>query len=365
MKAYINHLGAANPGEAIKQSAIAEFMCKANHLDQFQSQKLKALYRASGIQQRYSVIEDYASTLPSNFTFYPNSTDLMPFPTVSKRMALYRKHALPLALKAIDNAQIGQQKEGITHLITVSCTGMYAPGLDIELITALQLSNHVKRIGIHFMGCYAAITALKTAASIIQAEPDAQVLVVCLELCSIHFQKSALDDQLLANALFADGAAVALISGKAMGMSLKLEDFHCDILVSGNQDMAWHIGDFGFEMQLSSYVPDLIGSGISDLTHKLLSKLELAPEDVDYWAIHPGGKRILEVIERTFGLTKKTNQKAYEVLANYGNMSSPTVLFVLKSLMDDLTNEDIGKNVLSFAFGPGLTIESMLLKVEY
>jgi alpha-pyrone synthase len=188
--------------------------------------------------------------------------------------------------------------------------------------------------------------------------------LVCIELCTLHFQKAKTQDHLLSNALFGDGAAALLISGKKYNtINLSMNRFFCDLAPEGKNDMAWHVGDFGFEMTLTSYIPGLIKGGISQLTHNLLNTLSLSVEDIDYFAIHPGGRRILEAIEQALGLSKEDNRHAYEVLRYFGNMSSPTVLFVLKSIWSELTSADAGKNILSFAFGPGLTLESMLLSV--
>ena len=334
-----------------------------------EKRRLMALYRASGIQYRHSVLQDFGQH--DGFSFFPDSEDLEPFPTIAARMQLYREHALPLSLQAVrrclQNAGSGQSEE-ISHLIVVSCTGMYAPGLDIELVQELDLSSHVKRSCINFMGCYAAFNALKAADSIIRADADSRVLMVCTELCTIHFQKEKTEDNLLSNALFADGAAAVLLSGDAAvdTPQLELEHFHCDLAPEGKQEMAWEIGDFGFEMKLSSYVPDIISRGIGRLTRQLLEQLKSKAADMRpaYYAIHPGGKRILEVIEEQLELSKEDNRFAYQVLQQYGNMSSPTILFVLQKIYRELNTTDHEKRILSFAFGPGLTMESMLLKIH-
>jgi prepilin-type processing-associated H-X9-DG protein len=242
---------------------------------------------------------------------------------------------------------------------------MYAPGLDIELVHALGLPTNVQRTSINFMGCYAAFNALKVADAFCNASPDACVLVVCTELCSIHFQQHPSDDNILANALFADGSAAMLVQAKPTGTkNLLCEAFHNDFSISGQHDMAWQIGNHGFEMMLSSYVPDVIGRGIGDLTSRLLKKIALDISDVSYFAIHPGGRKILEAIEAKLGLTREQNAPAYQVLADFGNMSSVTVVFVLQEIFRKVAKEDHGKHILSFAFGPGLTLESMLLRIQ-
>lgn len=362
---YITAIGVANPNHKFDQLTIAEFMIRAMRLNEEEARKLKALYRATGIENRYSVLSDYGRE--KNFDFYSNHPDREPFPSTSQRMELFRKEALTLSKYAIHQclAKVTDfNADEITHLIVVSCTGMYAPGLDIDIVKALGLNSSIERTCINFMGCYAAFNALKLADSFCKSA-NAKVLVVCTELCSIHFQKENTEENWLANSLFADGSAALLIESSARkGLNLKPEGFYCDLAMNGEQDMAWGVGDTGFEMKLSAYVPDIIRSGIKRLTQSLLDKVSRKIMDISYFAIHPGGKRILEVIEAELNLNKEQNKYAYDVLRKFGNMSSPTVLFVLNEIWNQLTPGDQGKEILSFAFGPGLTMESMILKIE-
>ncbi|MCA8832075.1 type III polyketide synthase [Hymenobacter pini] len=369
MSSYLCAIGTANPPHRIPQLQIADFMAQALELDEAGTRKLRALYRVSGIGQRYTVLPDYGRA-NGEFSFFPNTPGLEPFPSVGQRMAEYRRHALPLSVQAAQ-ACFEQMPEvepsSITHLITVSCTGMYAPGLDIELVAALRLPGHVQRTCVNFMGCYAAVNALKLADAFCRATPEARVLIVCTELCTLHFQKSLEDDHLVSNALFGDGSAAVLVQGQPakQGPSLALTAFHCDLEPDGHADMAWHINNFGFEMTLSSYVPRMIQQGIGQLTQRLLADLPVQLADVRAFAIHPGGRKILEAIEQALGITAHDNRFAYQVLRDYGNMSSVTVLYVLQALLQTLTPADAGQPVLSFAFGPGLTLEAMLLTVAY
>jgi predicted naringenin-chalcone synthase len=253
--------------------------------------------------------------------------------------------------------------EEVTHLITISCTGMYAPGLDIDLINQLNLKPQVQRTCINFMGCYAAITGIRTADAFCKADPKAKVLVVATELCTIHFQNKSDEDNLLANAIFSDGSAAFIMTAldeNANQKGISPLAFHTEILSDGGENMAWNIGDFGFEMKLSSYVPSLVESGIKKMTDGLKAKLTHA--HLTKYAIHPGGKRILEVIESELGLTKEDNRYAYEVLSEYGNMSSATLLFVLDKMMKDSSHQK--EQCLSVAFGPGLTLESLVLELR-
>ena len=363
---HITAIGVANPSHRFTQEQIADFMVNAMQLDEHDTRKLRTIFQASGINYRHSVIGDYG--LSSNFTFFPNTENFEPFPSTSQRLNLFREHALDLSIAAVQNLRDSLPQfdlRTVTHLINVSCTGLYAPGLDIEMVTRLGLSPTVQRTGINFMGCYAAFNALKVADAFCAQNIDAKVLIVCTELCSLHFQKAATDDNLIANALFADGAAAVFMQArKPEGLSLEPRVFQSTIIPEGNDDMAWAIGEVGFEMKLSTYVPSLIKGGIASLANAALQQTGKQLSDIRHFAIHPGGRKILDAIERELSISHELNDAAYEVLRNYGNMSSPTVLFVLQRIMQRLSAEDDGELVLSFAFGPGLTLESMVLGIE-
>ncbi|WP_310586111.1 type III polyketide synthase [Telluribacter humicola] len=364
--AYITSIGTATPPNRFDQMSIAEFMANALHLDATGQRRLRALYRSTRIHHRYSVLADYGKEV-GDFTFYPNTPDLEPFPTVSQRMDLYREHAVPLAEKAIRDCLIQRAVPiaSITHLITVSCTGMYAPGPDIELIERLGLRTSTHRMAINFMGCYGAFNGMKAAVAIVKADPAAKVLMVCTELCTIHFQKKNEEDHLLANALFADGSAAILVEGEPEeGVpALEVAQFACEVLPEGNQDMAWHISDFGFEMKLTSRVPDVLKKGIHSVLDRVIAAQGIQRSEVALYAIHPGGRRILEVIEQVLGICACDNAPAYDVLRDYGNMSSVTVLFVLKNLWERHSEAD-GRWIFTSAFGPGLTAETALLRIK-
>lgn len=363
---FISAIGIAVPEYTFSQPAIASFMERAMQPDYAESRKLHAIFRASGIETRHSVLDDYGKE--HDYSFYPNTENIEPFPSTQKRLEAYRKHALPLSLRAIENCfqESSIKPTMITHLLQVSCTGMYAPGLDIDLIRHLGLNEHVQRTCINFMGCYAAFNALKLADAICKADHHAAVLIVCTELCTLHFQKEPTEDNLLANALFADGAGALLVTPSPQpGWNLVPERFHNGLAFNGKEHMAWNIGNHGFEMKLSSYVPDTIRTGIKKLTTELLNQFQKNIGDIFFFAIHPGGKKILEAIEQELGISREQNEPAYTVLRKYGNMSSATILFVLHHIMQQLQPHDSDKLVLSFAFGPGLTLESMLLKTHY
>ena len=243
---------------------------------------------------------------------------------------------------------------------------MYAPGMDIEIVHRLKLKSSINRTAINFMGCYGAFNAIKVADAICKSESDAVVLIVCVEICTIHFQKNMDLDNIIANSIFADGAAAALIQSTPEHKKyFTLESFYNDLLPQTNEEMTWHIGDNGFDIVLSTYVPDIIQGGIAAFIYKLLNRNDLTFADIDFFAIHPGGLKILEACETALNISKDDNKYSYQTLRHYGNMSSAyTILFVLKAIWDDINDQDHQKNIFSAAFGPGLTLESMMLKTH-
>jgi alpha-pyrone synthase len=359
-------IGTANPRYGQNQGDTVAFLAEALGLSRAERRLFKSVYAATGIERRYSVLGDFLLQ-KGEFSFFPND-EQSAFPSTAQRMNIYKQHALPLAKAAIADC-LSQLKDfaldSITHLITVSCTGMYAPGIDIELVQQLGLRSTTKRTTVNFMGCYGAFNALKIADAVCRSDQRAVVMVVCVEICSIHFQENMSLDNIIANAIFSDGAAAVIIEPEAKSSKqLAIEKFHSDILPDTNQHMAWHIGDKGFDIVLSQYVSSLIESGIPVFLRDLFRSEKISVSDIDIFAIHPGGIKILEACEAALNIDKSHNQHAYDVLSQYGNMSSATILFVLKSIMSSLSKLDHDKRILSCAFGPGLTIESMLLRVE-
>lgn len=365
MDVGITAIGTANPLYKQHQEKTAEVIADGLHLDAVKKRFLKSVYKASGIEYRHSVLSDYCKT-SDQFEFFPRNADI-PFPTTSIRMQIYKENALHLALSAIQNC-IGSCRNvnTITHLITVSCTGMYAPGIDIEIVQHLQLKSDIKRTAINFMGCYGAFNAMKVAHDICRADPAAVVLLVCVELCSIHIQHNMTPSNMVSSAIFADGAAAVMIQADPVQKKyFTLRNFYCDLIPQTNNEMAWEIADHGFDMMLSSYVPELIQSGIAVFMQKILNQLYLQKSDIDFYAIHPGGLKILQACEAALNITSTDNRYAYHILRQYGNMSSATIIFVLKAIWDDLGVDDHDKHIFSTAFGPGLTFESMILKVHH
>ncbi len=324
---------------------------------------LSYLYKHSGIETRYSVIPDF--TLPvGQWQFFPHSRDLEPFPRLEHRMEWFKKHALPLSLKCASKCIEGVvDKEEITHLITVSCTGMSAPGLELELMEALGLKTNTTRTAINFMGCYAAIHGLKMANDIVTAQPASKVLLVCTELCSLHFQKTFSDDEITAPLLFGDGSAAVLVCGDDDNRNgIRLDSFYSEVLKEAKNSMSWNLSSHGFVMTLDADVPELFRADIGPLKERAIAKAGYEQDAIKYFCIHPGGKRILEALGKGLSLTDGDLDTSYKILREYGNMSSATVLFVLKEMWYK-TSADKGAHIFSAAFGPGLTMESVIMTI--
>ncbi len=348
-------LGTAVPSHKHNQTDILQFMQQAYAMDTVENRKLKFLYNLSGIATRYSPIPDYSQPM-SLWEFYPHDKTLHPFPSLELRMQWYKRYAAPLSAQAIRNCMEGvMHTDEITHLITVSCTGMSAPGLDLQLMEILNLPKYIFRTSLNFMGCYAAIHALKLADAICKTDTAARVMIVCTELCTLHFQKEATTDNIASTLLFGDGSAAALVTDDSFHLKgLHLKGFYSEVVPKGKKDMAWELSSTGFLMTLSGYVPELIEEDFEQLVQRALEQVGVPKEDIAQWCIHPGGKRIVEAIQKSLGLMPDNLQASYKVLREYGNMSSPTLLFVLKELMQQQTSGPI----FAAAFGPGLTMET-------
>jgi predicted naringenin-chalcone synthase len=354
-------IGTSVPAFKHNQSTILEFMQRAYALSDHDNRKIKFLYRQGGIETRYSVIPDYS--LPaSEWQFYSPTENLEPFPKLEKRMQWYQQYAAPLSLDAIHKCIQKFPGHTITHLITVSCTGMSAPGLDLELMGLLQLPAATFRTSVNFMGCYAAIHALKIADAFCKADKKANVLIVCTELCTLHFQKEHSMDNITSSMLFADGAAAILVTGNEETEGLKINNFYSTVSLKGKKDMVWELSSKGFQMTLSSYVADIIEENFDGIVQKALAEANLGKEDITQWSIHPGGKKILEAVHKSLGFANGQLQPCYDILRDYGNMSSPTILFVLEKIVERI-NKNETNNIFGAAFGPGLTMETFILSV--
>lgn len=342
------------PAFCHQQMDILQFMQVVYSTNDAERRKLRFMYSQSGIQQRYSVLADYSKPV-HDWKFYPQSENLEPFPTLEQRMALFNKQAPLLSVDAIRNCldNIHDHKE-VTHLITVSCTGMSAPGLDLQVMELMDFDKHIFRTSVNFMGCYAAIHALKIGDALCNSDPGARVLIVCTELCTLHFQREATLDNMTSSLLFGDGAAAILMtadSGSHPG--LHIDGFYSEIIVKGKRDMAWELSSSGFLMTLSGYVPDLIEEDFRAVVHRAIGGDSL--EDVSHWCMHPGGKRILEAVSKSTGVDGEALRHSYRVLQQYGNLSSASVVFVLKEILQQKTPI---RKLFGAAFGPGLTVET-------
>lgn len=348
------------PAYRHQQDHIFAFANAIHSTNETESRKLKFLYHQSGIKTRYSVIPDYNAATHERL-FYPPTEDLEPFPGLEQRMHWYHKNAGALSVKAITDCIAGKiTAADITHLITVSCTGMSAPGIDLEIIQLMNLPGNIFRTSINFMGCYAAIHALKIADVLCAADPAANVVIVCTELCTLHFQKENSIDNITATLLFADGCAAVLVQHeKNVLKGLRLKSFYSDVSFRGKKDMSWQLSSKGFLMTLSGYVPELVRADFNELVNKALAKAGVEKKGIDYWCIHPGGKKILQCITQSLELNNGDLAFCYDILKDYGNMSSPTILFVLQKILLDI--ESSGKKqstIFGAAFGPGLTMET-------
>lgn len=353
---FINSIGTAVPEYKYRQDEIANFMIDYIDGDDRITRMIKILYSKSAIKQRHSVVPDFSIRYGNHNLFNGTQANL------STRMQLFGEEAPELALKAAVNAMHDVEVKSITHLITVSCTGMSAPGLEIQLMQKLGLNDDVIRLSVNFMGCYAAFHALRIADSLCTSDPNARVLIVSVELCSIHFLKDTTEDNLRANALFADGAAATIVSSKSRNAnSWEIKKFYSRLMPKGYKDMAWEIGDDAFQMRLTSYIPELVKQGVGPLLEGCLISADLEKSDIGKWAIHPGGKKILEAVEEVMNLDENALDIPKYVLENYGNMSSPTILFVLKELWDN-RNQDEDDMIFAAGFGPGLTLESCIIE---
>jgi predicted naringenin-chalcone synthase len=278
------------------------------------------------------------------------------FPSTAERMRRYEIEAPRLARQAVDRLELGDRAREVTHVIVTSCTGYAAPGLDLMLVQACGLDPSVERTVVGFMGCYAAISALKLARHIVRSEPGARVLVVSIELCTLHLQETQELEQVLTFLVFGDGCAAALVSAEPEGLAL--ERFHALLAPETADQITWNIGDLGFDMFLSGRVPGAIGDALRSGAERILPGT--TAEAIDVWAVHPGGRSVLDAVETALELAPSALAASREVLRRYGNMSSATVLFVLEALMRESRP---GARGCAMAFGPGLTAETMLFSV--
>lgn len=361
MNTTILGIGTAVPERVLTQ-ADAEQMarglcCSTPH----EVRLLHAIYANSGIEKRHVVLTDRTDSALAAENFYTRLNGVAgDGPGTKARMNRYKEEALTLArqssLQAIESAHLSPSD--VTHLVTVSCSGFSAPGVDLCLIRDLGLSTSVRRLHVGFMGCHGAMNGLGAADAIVRSNPSAVVLLTAVELCSLHFQYGWNPAQLTANALFSDGAASLICAAR------RDDGIDCAIAATGSHlfpgtesAMTWQIGDHGFEMYLAATVPGLIRENLRPWLTKWLEPHRLAIEDVPSWAIHPGGPRILRGVQQALSLSEDQMSPSFEVFRNHGNMSSPTVLFILKLLRE----QRAALPCVMLGFGPGLAAEAALV----
>jgi predicted naringenin-chalcone synthase len=370
MTVMLRSLETAVPPTVLVQDEVRDIFAAQPELSRLGQRLVRTCFDSSAIDTRYTAIEELTLAAQSETpVFFDSAAGRILSPSTKVRNDLFATQATGLFIEAADKALAaceGIAAADVTHVVTVSCTGFFNPGPDYKLVRALDLSPAVQRFHLGFMGCYAAFPALRAAKAFCEADPDAVVLVVSAELCSLHVRTSNDPDTILGSSLFSDGAAAAVITARdvpASAPALRLDHFETVLTPVGEESMAWNIGDQGFEMVLGTYVPHIIDEYIVGALEPLLAREpSLAGRDysdIEHWGIHPGGRSILDKVESKLGLRQEQLVPARETLRDYGNMSSATVLFVLKRILE-LAATGSEEKVCSMAFGPGLTVETAL-----
>ena len=371
MSVYAHAIATAVPETVYTQNELRDLVKGQPDLERRSQRLVGMIFNASAIAQRHSSIDELRRT-PADGpgTFYDPATGRLLPASTGVRNDFYAHAAPKLFIEAARKALAectAVEPQDVTHVITVSCTGFYAPGPDYNVVRALGMSAQTQRYHVGFMGCYAAFPALKMAKAFCEADPQAVVLVVSAEMCSIHMRVNDDPDTLIGSSLFADGAGAAVISARpdlGSPARLRLDAFETTLTPPGvgEADMAWKIADEGFEMVLSTYVPDIIETHIEEALVPLLAHDELLSglphREIERWAIHPGGRSILDKVQSSLDLTDEQLAPSRAVLRDYGNMSSATVLFILRDLLAQGSEHE---RLCAMAFGPGLTVETGLM----
>jgi len=371
MAVTLRSLEVAVPDTVLVQDEVRDLYAAQPELTRLSTRIVSAAFNASGIDRRHTAVEELdQSGTTEDPVFFDARTRRILNPSTGARNRVYALEATKLSIRAAARALAaceGVEPADVTHVITVSCTGFFSPGADYKIVRALDLSPTVGRFHLGFMGCFAAFPALRLATSICEAEPDAVVLVVSVELCTLHVRAANDQDTILGASLFADGAAAAVVTSRdldATGPALRLDRFTTVLTPVGEETMAWNIGDNGFEMVLGTYVPHIIDDHIVGALAPLLatdpSLRDRQYSQIEHWAIHPGGRSILDKVQTKLQLSPEQLVASRETLRNYGNMSSATVLFVLKHILDQ-PSAGGEERICGMAFGPGLTVESALM----
>ncbi len=372
MTARILSIGTAVPDSVLSQDAARDLFAAQPGIDRLAARLIHSAFDHSAIATRHAVIGapsaaggesgNSGSGQSGSQLWHPafvGESGTIRTPTTGERNAIYRAEAPKLFAGAARSAlaQAEFTPGEVTHVVTASCTGFFSPGPDFLLVRDLGLATVAPRTHIGFMGCSAAFPALRAASQICAADPSAVVLVVCAEICSIHLRSSTDPEQIVASAVFADGAAAAVVVGAdhtppPAAPSLELDGFNTFITEEGEGDMDWTIGDQGFEMRLTANVPRIIGREIAGVAAQIPGI-----EHSDAWAVHPGGRSVLDKAQAGLGLRNDAMDHSRAVLREYGNMSSATILFILQRILGDDSLGD-GARVAGLCFGPGLTVEA-------
>jgi alpha-pyrone synthase len=339
--AYLNRIGTAVPDHDVHAGYIAyarEALGDTRHRRGFE----RLLSRAQ-IDHRYAVVpcEFFDGVLPDTAT----------------RMVAYEERALALAARAIEALGV-EHLPGVTHLIVTTCTGFYAPGIDVQLVARFGMNPGIERTIVGFMGCYAAVSALKLARHVVRSDPQARVLLVNLEVCSLHLQRPTDIEQALGFSIFADGCAASLVSAEPTG--LELDAFASTLIPESIDEITWRIGKLGFDMRLSLDVPRKIATALERDPVGVLGGI--AARDVDVWAVHPGGRAVLDAVQDSLGLPGDALGASRDVLRSYGNMSSASVSFVLANVLEHASEKRDAEGC-ALAFGPGMICETMRFSV--
>ena len=348
---YINRIATAVPTHEVH----GKFLEYAPSLltDDRSRRLFRRMAERAQIERRYSFVEpDPSPDRLDRVGFFRRGA----FPDTAARMGFYEEHALGLARKALAGLDLAAVREEVTHLIVTTCTGFYAPGLDLQVVEEFALDPGVERTFVGFMGCQAALPALKLATHVVRSRPEARVLILNLELCTIHLQETSDLEQILSFVIFADGCAASLVSAEPSG--IEIGGFRTAVIPASRDQITWHIGGSGFRMWLDGAVPATIARGLPGHVGALLGGRD--PAEVDLWAVHPGGRSVLDAVEESLGLDGDALAASRGVLRDHGNMSSPTVMFVLGRMLDGRGGDGAG---CALAFGPGLTAEAMTFRL--
>jgi len=354
-------IGTAVPEYRLNQADTAQRLSEALRDNTDSARWAKRLFKQCGVENRYTCEPNLLESAEDCRYFSQQS--LQAVPTTAERMAIYKRESVPLALRAARNALHDGQADAseISHLITVSCTGQFLPGMDTQLVQQLGLAPDVKRIPLNFLGCAAGLRAVCLAKELAAHQHDAKVLIVSVELCTLHIQPSSKREDLFGASFFGDGASACIVghaSEEGYGGQFLLGDDRSIVLQGGAEEMVWEVGNFGFDLYLSTTIPKLIGQFVPEQITTLCGD-----EPIDLWAIHPGGRGIIEKLADVYGLSDEQTRPSRTILRDYGNMSSATILFVLKEMKRELEGaKKEMRSGIALAFGPGLTCEMIQIK---